>query len=147
MSTSGWAVTRRTYFSPRKLLRKTLVQIQNSQHISRREMRVPKSIPDLNGGTAGLVVGLDVDVDGEMGVDVAHLVLETAGDTDHEVVDDGADSAESSNTLASTVVELDGDDILLGAAEGDGDVGQVLDELAAGTLDGHDAGLNVDLHC
>lgn len=110
-------------------------------------MRVPKIIPDLNGGTAGLVVGLDVDVDGEMGVDVAHLVLESTGDTDHEVVDDGADGAESSNTLASTVVELDGDDILLGAAEGDGDVGQVLDELAAGTLDGHDAGLNVDLHC
>jgi hypothetical protein len=82
-----------------------------------------------------------------MGVDVTHLVLETAGNTDHEVVDDGADSAESSNTLASTVVELDGDHIRLGTAEGDGNVGEILDELATGTLDGHDAGLNVNLHC
>jgi len=104
-------------------------------------------IPDLNLSTASLVVGLNVDVDGEMGVDVTHLVLEAAGNTDHEVVDDGADGAEGSNTLAGTVVQLDGDHVLLGAAEGDGDVGQVLDELAAGTLDGHDAGLNVNLHC
>lgn len=93
------------------------------------------------------MVGLDVDVDGEMGVDVTHLVLEAAGNTDHEVVDDGADGAESSNTLAGTVVQLDGDHVLLGAAEGDGNVGEVLDELAAGTLDGHDTGLNVNLHC
>jgi hypothetical protein len=26
-------------------------------------------------------------------------------------------------------------------------VGEVLNELAAGTLDGHDAGTNVNLHC
>lgn len=82
-----------------------------------------------------------------MGVDVTHLVLESTGDTDHQVVDDGADSTESGNTLAGAVVQLDGDDVGLGAAEGDGDVGQVLDELATGTLDGHDAGLNVNLHC
>lgn len=104
------------------------------------------SIPDLNHSAASLSVGLNVDVDGEVSVDVTHLVLEATGDTDHEVVDDGADGTEGSNTLAGTVVQLNGDHILLGAAEGDGNVGEILDELAAGTLDSHDAGLNVDLH-
>lgn len=65
-----------------------------------------------------------------MSVDVAHLVLEAPGDTDDEVVDDGADGAEGSDALAGTVVHLNRDDILLGAAEGDGDVGEVLGELA-----------------
>lgn len=82
-----------------------------------------------------------------MGVDVAHLVQEAAGDTDDQVVDDGADGAEGSDTLAGTVVQLDRDDVLLGATEGDGNVGEVLNELAAGTLDGHSARTNVDLHC
>ncbi|KAJ5822182.1 uncharacterized protein N7525_011466 [Penicillium rubens] len=105
------------------------------------------SIPDLHNGAASLGVGLDVDVDGEVSVDVTHLVLEATGNTDHQVVNDGTDGTEGSNTLAGTVVQLDGDNVLLGAAEGDGNVGEILDELAAGTLDSHDAGLNVDLHC
>lgn len=104
------------------------------------------SIPDLNLGLTGLGVLLDVHVDGEMGVDVAHLVEEAAGDTDDQVVDEGADGTEGSDTLASTVVQLDRDDALLGAAEGDGNVGKVLYELAAGTLDGHNARTNVNLH-
>lgn len=82
-----------------------------------------------------------------MGVDVAHLVQEAAGDTDDQVVDDGADGTEGSDTLASTVVQLDRDNVLLGAAEGDGNVGEVLNELAAGTLDGHNTRTNVNLHC
>ena len=65
-----------------------------------------------------------------MCVDVAHLVLEALGDTDDQVVNDGADGTESSDTLAGTVVHLDRDDILLGAAEGDGNVRKVLNELA-----------------
>lgn len=87
-------------------------------------------IPDLNLVQAGLAVLLDVDVDGEMCVDVAHLVLEAAGNTDDQVVDDSADSSESSDSLAGTVVQLNRDDVLLGAAEGDSDVRQVLRELA-----------------
>jgi len=82
-----------------------------------------------------------------MGVDVAHLVQEAAGDTDDQVVDDGADGTEGSDTLASTVVQLDRDDVLLGAAEGDGDVGEVLDELATGALNAHNPRTNVNLHC
>jgi hypothetical protein len=81
-------------------------------------------------GLAGLGVLLNVHVDGKVSVDVTHLVLEALGDTDDEVVDDGADGAEGSDTLARAVVHLNGDDVLLGAAEGDGDVGEVLGELA-----------------
>lgn len=82
-----------------------------------------------------------------MGVDVAHLVEEAAGDTNDQVVDDGADGAEGSDTLTGTVVQLDRDGAGLGATEGNGNVGQVLDENAAGTLDGHNTRLNVNLHC
>ncbi len=65
-----------------------------------------------------------------MSVDVTHLVLEALGDTDDEVVDDGADGAEGSDTLARAVVHLNGDKVLLGAAEGNGNVREILGELA-----------------
>jgi hypothetical protein len=103
-----------------------------------------------------------------MGVDVSHLVSESLGDTDDQVVDEGSDSAESGDVLARTMVELDVDDARLGLGEVDRDVAQVLDELAlrviryvcshsrisrycirhtSGTLDGHDSGLDRDLDC
>lgn len=88
------------------------------------------SVPDLNNGATGLAVLLKVDVNGKMGVDVAHLVFEAFGDTDHQVVEDRADGTEGSNGLAVTVVDLDLDDVLLGALERNGQVGQILDQLA-----------------
>lgn len=42
-----------------------------------------------------------------MGVNITHLVLEALGDTDDQVVNDGADGTEGSDTLAGTVVHLD----------------------------------------
>ena len=71
-----------------------------------------------------------------MSIDVAHLVQETASDTDDQVVHEGTDSSESSDTLASTVVQLDRDGVLVGATEAYSDVGEVLGELASGSLDG-----------
>jgi hypothetical protein len=65
-----------------------------------------------------------------MGVDVAHLVLEAFGDADDQVVDEGADGAEGGDILSVAVVDLDGDDVLLGLGEVDSQVAQVLDELA-----------------
>jgi hypothetical protein len=65
-----------------------------------------------------------------MGIDVAHLVLEALGDTDDHVVDQSADGAESGDILASTVVQLNVDDILLWVGEVDCEMAQVLDELA-----------------
>lgn len=82
-----------------------------------------------------------------MGIDVAHLVLEALGDTDDQVVDDGADGTESGNVLAVAMVNLETDDALLDDGEVDGDVAEVLNELAAGALDGNDPGLDRDLDC
>ena len=68
----------------------------------------------------GLAVLVYVDVDGEMCVDVSHLVLETLGDSNDQVVDESSDCAEGSDVLAGTVVKLDVDDILLWVREVDG---------------------------
>lgn len=82
-----------------------------------------------------------------MGIDVAHLVLEALGDTDDQVVDKGADGTESGDVLAVAMVNLEADDALLDDREVDGNVAEVLNELAAGALDGNDPGLDRDLDC
>ena len=48
-------------------------------------------VPDLDLIKSSLVALVQVDVDGEMGVDVAHLVLEALGDADDQVVDERPD--------------------------------------------------------
>lgn len=48
-----------------------------------------------------------------MCVDISHLVFETLGNTDDQVVDESTDGSESSDVLAGSVVKLDLDDILL----------------------------------
>lgn len=101
-------------------------------------------VTDLDLPQTSLGVLVQVDVDGKMGVDVAHLVLEALGDTDDHVVDDGADGAQSGDVVTLAMVNLDGDDALLGLAEVDGDVAEVLDELASGSLDGDDSRLDRD---
>jgi hypothetical protein len=92
-------------------------------------------IPNLDLVQASLVVLIDVDIDWEMGIDVSHLVQETLGDTDDQVVDQGSDCAESGDILAGTVVELNVDDIGLWVGEVDREMAQVLDELACVLLD------------
>lgn len=89
-----------------------------------------EDIPDLDLKVARLVVLVKVDVDGEMGVDVSHLVLEALRDTDDQVVDVGSDGSEGSDILARAVVDLDADDILLWLGEVDSQMAQVLGELA-----------------
>ena len=81
-------------------------------------------------GLAGLGVLLNVHVDGKMSVDVAHLVLEAAGDADEEVVDQRPDCPEGGDALAGAVVDLDRDHVLLGRREVDRNVVEVLNELA-----------------
>lgn len=104
-------------------------------------------LPDLDLVAARLGVLVQVDVDGEMGVDISHLVLEALGDTDDEVVDDGPDGAESGDILAVAVVDLNADNVLLEDREVDGDMAHVLDELAAGALDCDKSRLDRDLDC
>jgi hypothetical protein len=92
--------------------------------------RPKDNIPDLYLEQTSLVVLVNVDVDGEMCVDESHLVLESFCDTDDQVVDESADSSESSNILSRTMVQFDVDYILLGLGEVDGQMVEVLCELA-----------------
>ena len=78
-----------------------------------------------------------------MGIDISHLVLEAFRYANDEVVDERADCAESSNTFAVAVVHLDVEDILLWVRKADGDVIEVLAELASRAFDCHDAGFDV----
>lgn len=72
-----------------------------------------QDVPNLNLKVASLGVLLHVDVDGEMGIYVAHLVLEALGDTDDQVVDDRPNGTEGGDVLAVAMVDLDTDQVLL----------------------------------
>lgn len=85
-------------------------------------------VPDLNLEQTGLAVLLDVYVDWEMGVDVSHLVFESLGDTNDQVVNQGSDCAEGSDILAGTVVKLDIDNFLLWVGEVDCQMAEILGE-------------------
>lgn len=65
-----------------------------------------------------------------MCVDISHLVFETLGNTDDQVVDEGTDGSESSNVLAGAVVQLNLDDILLYLGEVYCQMAEILLELA-----------------
>lgn len=104
-------------------------------------------VSDLHLPQASLLVLVQVDVDGEMGVDVSHLVLEALGHTDNHVRDDRSNGSQRGNVLTVAMVDLDRDGVLLGVAEVDSQVAEVLDQLAPGTLDGDDSGLDGDLDC
>lgn len=96
------------------------------------------SLPDLNLIQACLLVFLDVDVDGEMGIDVSHFVPVALGDADDEVVDDGFDGAERGDILAAAVVDLDRDDVFAGQGEADSEVREIFCEFACGLERGGD---------
>jgi len=108
-------------FSPKKFLPGVSVSAAtpaNSRHCA----SLCACLPDLNIEQTGLLVLLQVDVDGEMGVDVSHFVLKTLGDADDHVADEGPDGAEGGDVLARAVVHLDGDGVLGRVGEADGDV-------------------------
>jgi hypothetical protein len=65
-----------------------------------------------------------------MSVDISHLVLVTLCDADDEVVDDGLDSAESSDIFAAAMVDLDRDNVFLGEREADGKVRKIFCQFA-----------------
>ena len=87
-------------------------------------------VSDLNLPLVVVLVLLQVDVDGEMGVYVTHFVLEALCDTNDQVVDQGSDSSEGSDILALAVVDLDGNGVLLGEGEVNSQVAEILDKLA-----------------
>lgn len=55
-------------------------------HVNPSDDLLANEVSDLNLEAVGVLVLLDVDVDGKMGIDVSHLVLEALGDTDDQVV-------------------------------------------------------------
>lgn len=81
-----------------------------------------------------LVVLLNVDVDGEMGIDVSHLVFVTLGHADDKVLDDGLDGSEGSDVLSGAMVDFDSHQLLtllvLGDREGDRNVGKIFGEFS-----------------
>lgn len=104
-------------------------------------------VSDLHLPQASLLALVQVDVDGKMGIDVSHLVLEALCHADNHVLDDRSDGSQRGNVLTVAMVDLDRDGVLLGVAKVDGQVTEVLGELASGTLDGDDSGLDADLDC
>lgn len=116
----------------------------SQNNLSPRTMKKKKNIPDLDLVVASFGVLLNVHVDGKVSIHVAHLVEETASNTDDQIVDESADSSESGNTLANTVVQLNRDGGLVGATEAHRKVGKILCELASGALDGDDPRANAD---
>ena len=90
---------------------------------------------------------LKIHIDRKVSVDISHLVLESFRHADDEVVDDGADCAESCDGFAAAVVHFDVDDGFAGVGEADGQVVEVFGEFAAGAFDGDDAGFNCYFDC
>lgn len=92
-----------------------------------------QNLPDLQVEPA-LIVLLNVDVDGEMCVDISHLVLVALGDTNDQVLDDGFHGPQGSDILSRSVVDFDLDELLallvLGDGECDGNVREILDEFS-----------------
>lgn len=62
------------------------------------------NVPNIDLEKPSLRILLDVDINGKMGVDISHLILEALRNADNQVVDDGFDSSERSNILAGTMV-------------------------------------------
>ena len=92
---------------------------------SRRQSSI---VPNVNFQQVRLRVLLDVDVDGEMGVDVAHFVLVAFGHANDEIVDDGFNRSKGSDAFPGAMVELDVDDCFRGVGKVDREMGEVFGE-------------------
>jgi hypothetical protein len=77
-----------------------------------------QEVPDLHLEVA--ILGLvEIHVDGEMGVHVAHLVLEAPRHSYNQVVDDGLHGAQRRNRFALAMVDLNGNLVFLEGLERD----------------------------
>jgi len=112
------------------------------QHRDLHDDLLTQEVADLDGL---LIIGNN-DVDGEMGVDEAHLVLVTLGDTNDHVVNQGADGAEASNVLALAVPDNEAETSGIQLDNLHLNVTEVLVEGTAGSLDGDVTSLDLDLN-
>jgi hypothetical protein len=79
-----------------------------------------------------------------MRVHISHLVFEPFRHANDEIVDVGADCAESSDAFAVAVVHLDVDEVLAWVAEADAQVAEVFGEFASRAFDCDHAGFDSD---
>jgi hypothetical protein len=98
-----------------------------------------QEVTDLN----SITFLVDDDVDGEMSVDITHLVLVTLGDTNNHVVNKRADGTNTGDVLTVAVVDHEAD---LGTfnLQLNVQVTEVLGERTTGTLNRDLTGLDVD---
>jgi hypothetical protein len=76
-------------------------------------------LPNLHLVQARFRVIFNVDIDGEMRVNVSHFVPKSTRNTDDQVVNQRFDGSESSHVLSCAMMELDIYDILRGMGEAD----------------------------
>lgn len=88
------------------------------------------NVPNVNLKKPALRILLDIDINGKMGVDISHLILEALRNTDNQVVDYGFDGSECCNILAGTMMQFDIDEVFRRMGEADREMGQVLRKLA-----------------
>lgn len=86
----------------------------------------------------------DVNVDGEMGIDISHLVSVTLGNTGNQVLDKRLDGTESSNVLSLTVVDRDLDKAVRDLAESNVNVLELLGQSTTRSSDSDNSGLDSD---
>lgn len=67
--------------------------------------------PYLNLVQARFRIFLDIDIDGEMCIDISHFVLETPSNANDQVIDESLDGPKSSHVLARAMMQLDIDNL------------------------------------
>lgn len=80
-------------------------------------------VPYLDLIQARFWVIVDIDVDGEMRIDVSHFVFESSRNSNDQVIDDGLDGSESGHVLARAMMQFDIDDFFRGVGKADGKMG------------------------
>jgi hypothetical protein len=118
------------------------LNLDTFQHLDAEGNLLAQEVTDLN----FLTIIVNNNVNGKMGIYVTHLVFETLGDTSDHVVHNGANSTDAGNVLAVTVVDNELELVLTGELDLHVKMTQVLGELTAGSLDGNNARLDVDLN-
>jgi hypothetical protein len=109
-------------------------------HLDVEDDLLTQEVTDFN-SIGGIV---DDDVDGEMSINVTHLVFETLGDTSDHVVDQRADSTDTGNVLTETVVDNELD-LITNNGNFNVQVTEVLVKSTTGTFNSNLARLDRDL--
>lgn len=106
------------------------------------DLLLTEVVTDLNLGT----LVLDVNVNGEMGVDVTHLVPEALGNTSDHILQNGLNGTHNGNVLTAAVEHLDLDLIGRDLVESDINVLEVLLQGTTGSSDTDNTSFNLEVN-